>query len=51
MGLLFFPALEDAIDRWLYVPAEISVECNDESCAWELRMMGQPTHLTPRVEG
>jgi hypothetical protein len=39
MGILFFPALEDAIDRRLQVPAKISVECNDESCTWGLRMM------------
>jgi hypothetical protein len=42
VGILFFPALEDAIDRWLYVPAKISVdavECKDGSCTWELRTM------------
>jgi hypothetical protein len=41
-GILFFPALEDAIGRWLYVPAKISVdavECKDGSCTWELRTM------------
>jgi hypothetical protein len=42
VSILFSPALEDAIDRWLYVPAKISVDavaCKDGSCTWELRTM------------
>jgi len=39
LGILFFPALERAIDAWLYRPAKISVECDDGSCTWDMRTM------------
>jgi hypothetical protein len=39
VGMIFFLALERAIDAWLYSPAKSSVECKDGSCTLDMRAM------------